>query len=38
MQHGVSDSKVRKQVASLKTKMNCNRAVELVKLALLSQR
>ncbi|MFS8978280.1 LuxR C-terminal-related transcriptional regulator [Cupriavidus necator] len=38
MQHGVSESTVRKQVASLKTKMNCSRAVELVKLALLSQR
>ena len=36
--HAVSESTVRKQIASLKMKMNCSRAVDLVRLALLAQR
>ena len=35
MQNGVSENTVRKQVASLKIKMNCSRSVELVRLALM---
>lgn len=36
--HAVSENTVRKQIASLKMKMNCSRAVDLVRLALLAQR
>ncbi|MDF3835196.1 LuxR C-terminal-related transcriptional regulator [Cupriavidus basilensis] len=36
--NGVSENTVRKQIANLKTKMRCNRVVDLVKLALLAQR
>ena len=37
MQNGVSENTVRKQIASLKIKMNCSRNVELVKLALMQR-